>query len=79
MGTTKPVYMSSILTGTSQPGIRGTANTPVSCTYTEIHAKRLIYTCILDSEDDVVFNAFDRIFLMQEEMTNSSKVRYNKE
>lgn len=47
VGTTKPVYISSILTGTSQPGIRGTANTPLSCAYTEIHVSRFVYTCII--------------------------------
>lgn len=43
MGTTKPVYISSILTGTSQPGIGGTASTLVSCACAEIHISRFGY------------------------------------
>lgn len=34
VGTAKRVYIRSILTGTSQPGIGGTANTLNSCAYT---------------------------------------------
>lgn len=41
VGTTKPVYISSTLTGTSQPGIRGTGkNTSLICAYTERPASR---------------------------------------
>lgn len=33
VGTARPVYISSILTGTSQPGIAGTTTTLASCAY----------------------------------------------
>lgn len=42
VGTTEPVYISSVLTGTSPPGTGGTVGIPLLCTGTQMLLKKHI-------------------------------------